>query len=171
LTLLLSHVQTTLELGAHGWVLSLKTWRETCNAKVMDSKTRRVSGCQRSWAGSLRTTTSGSVDGEIESSWSRLCRWVRRAWGFLLDLCDGSQSSGAGAVSSDEHTGVRVKGKQDEYLLGETLSSALCLGADLGECSDEAGTLEPGGVVLVAIGGAEAARWARLERPWSRGTA
>lgn len=70
-----------------------------------------------------------------------------------------------------EHKSVRVKDQRNKYLLGETLSSALCRGADLGEFSVEAGALVPGGVVLVAIGGAEAARWARLERPWSRGTA
>lgn len=137
----------------------------------MDSKAGRVSRCQRSWAGSLRTTTSGSVDGQIKSSGSGLCRWVGRCRRFLLDLCDGSQSGGAGTVGHDEHTGIIVRGKRDGYLLGETLSSALCLGADRGEGSTEAGALVPGGVVLVAIGGAEAARWARLERPWSRGTA
>ena len=137
----------------------------------MDSKSGRVSRCQRSWAGSLRTATSGTVDGQVEPSGSGFCRRVGRCWRFLLDLCDRSQSGGAGTVGHDEHTGVRVKGKQDGYLLGETLSSTLCLGADLGEGLFEAGALVPGGVVLVAIGGAEAARWARLFRPWSRGTA
>jgi len=74
-------------------------------------------------------------------------------------------------VGHGEHRNVRVRNKRIKYLLGEMLSSALCRGADLGEFSVETGALVPGGVVLVAIGGAEAARWARLERPWSRGTA
>lgn len=47
------------------------------------------------------------------------------------------------------------------------------LGADLGDCSADAGPERPGGVFLgcgMTMGGAEAARWARLERPWSRDT-
>lgn len=59
------------------------------------------------------------------------------------------------------------------HLFGDMLSSMTDLGADLGDCSADAGPERPGGVFLgcgMTMGGAEAARWARLESPCSRDT-